>query len=329
MDVGVPHTQDGEFDGRRGRLVDRELTNDENRVAGLAFAPPVAGAGPDSLKGRTGPGLLGLIPLVTVAGLPLATMVNYAYTTGQARAYGIPPDLVSFELTRLIVPVLLTVVGCAAAVWAFTLVLPLVSFPLRAWRALMLGVVLLAPLLPPYAWSHLLVWPMLVLMYLVVFYGGPWLVGRLADVVATKTVRIRRSVRVNRLAIVVGRLMWRHLVDPVVSGFRRPVSRKWIQIYGLANNAFLLLLGLVMLYVGARQFGEWRAHQRSSFAVVTTSSNHTTATAILAVYGGKVYQAPVDRATRKIVGDIKLVNLADLNDINVRLEDIGPLVVDQ
>ncbi len=123
--------------------------------------------------------------------------------------------------------------------------------------------------------------------------------------------------------------MWRHLVDPVVSAFRRPALRKRIRIYGLANNAFLLLFGLVLLFVGARQFDEWRAHQRSSFGVVTTSSNDTTATAILAIYGGKVYQAPVDRTTRKIVGDIKLVNLADLKDIEVRLEDIGPLVVDR
>ncbi len=198
MDSGIPYPQDGEFGGRRGRLVDKGLTNDEDRVAGLVFAPPVASAEPDPLKGRTGPGLLGLIPLVTVAGLPLAMMVNYAYTTGHATAYGIPPDLVSFELTRLIVPALFTVVGCATAVWAFTFVLPLVSMPLRAWRALMLAAVLLAPLLPPYAWSHLLIWPMLVPMYIVIFYGGPWLVGRLANAVATKTAKMGRSVRVTK-----------------------------------------------------------------------------------------------------------------------------------
>jgi hypothetical protein len=330
VDSGVPHLQDGEFGGHRSHVVQGGLTNDEDLGAGLVFAPPVVGAEPDPVKHRIRPGLLGLIPLVAVAGLPLATVVNYAYTTGQAMAYGIPPDLVSFELTRLIVPVLLTVMGCAAVLWAFTLVVDFVSLPLRACRAIMLGVLLLVPFLPPYAWSHLRVWLMLIPMYVVVFfYGGPWLVGRLADVVARKTARIRRSVKANRLAVVVGRLMWRDFVEPVISAARRPVSRKRSRISGLTNYSFLLLLGLVLLFVGARQFGEWSAHRRINFGIVATSSNDTTVTAILAVYGGKVYQAPVDRATKKIVGDIKLVNLADLNDIEVRLENIGPLVVDR
>lgn len=122
--------------------------------------------------------------------------------------------------------------------------------------------------------------------------------------------------------------IWRHTLQPPLSYLREPPSKTVARLQTISLSAGILLLLLPALYIGAFELGEWRAREQINYGVLIKTSDKRTAMVILKVYGGKVYQAPINRETKRITGDIRVTNLEDLKGVDLRREPIGPLMLD-
>jgi hypothetical protein len=250
-----------------------------------------------------------VVAILGIVALPLATMMNYAHTLGQAAIYGIPTDLLSFELTSLILPILITALYGSAVAFLLIFLIGILAIPLRVYRAAGLTALILRLLIPPYTWSSLAMWLVTFPSYVLLFYGGPWVLKRVPLLFRSMTVRARQSLRVHRHVRLIGSLIWRHTLQPVIFHLRETPSKTVARLQMITLSACILLLGLPALYIGAFELGKWNAREQSSYGVIATTSDNRTATVILKVYGGKVYQASINRETKRMTGNIRMRNL--------------------
>jgi hypothetical protein len=234
-----------------------------SETAGLAVVNAKPHEIPPSTKNRPKLDLGKVAAILGIVALPLATMVNYAHTLGEAATYGIPADLLSFQLTSLIVPILITMLWGSAAAFFLIFLISILAIPPRVYRAFgLIGLILGLPI----------------------------------------AVRARRSLRLHNHVRLVGSFIWRHTLQPIVSHIREAPSKTVLRLQMIALSACILLLVLPALYIGATELGEWNAREQINYGVITTTSDSRTATVILKVYGGKVYQASINRETKRITG---------------------------
>jgi hypothetical protein len=295
-----------------------------SETADLALVNTKPHETPPPTKNRPKLDLGKVAAILGIVALPLATTVNYAHTLGQAATYGIPADLLSFQLTSLIVPTLITMAWLALA-FLLIFLISLLAIPLRVYRALGLTSLILALLVPPYTWSSLAWWLVTFPSYILLFYAGPWALKRTPLLFRSIAVRARRSLRLHNHVRLVGSFIWRHTLQPIVAHLREAPSKTVMRFQTIALSAGILLLGLPALYIGAAELGEWNAREQTNYGVITTTSDSRTATVILKVYGDKVYQASINRETKRMTGNIRVSNLEDLKDVDIRRERIGPL----
>jgi hypothetical protein len=299
-----------------------------SETADLALVNAKPNETPPSTKNRSKLDLGKVAAILGIVLLPLATMVNYAHTIGEAATYGIPTDLLSFQLTSLIVPILITMAWLAVLAFFLIFLIGVLAIPLRVYRATGLTALMLGLLIPPYTWSSLAWWLVTFPSYILLFYAGPWVLKRTPLLFRSIAVRARRSLRLHNHVRLVGRFIWRYTLQPIVTHLREAPSKTVMRLQMLALSACILFLVLPALYIGAAELGEWNAREQTNYGVITTTSDSRTATVILKVYGGKVYQASINRETKRMTGNIRVSNLEDLKDVDIRRERIGPLSID-
>jgi hypothetical protein len=299
-----------------------------SETADLALVNTKPHETPPSTKNRPKLDLGKVAAILGIVALPLATTVNYAYTLGEAATYGIPVDLLSFQLTSLIVPILITMAWLAIIAFFVIFLISILATPPRVYRALGLTTLIVILLVPPYTWSNLARWLVTFPSYILLFYAGPWVLKRTPLLFRSIAVRARPSLRLHNHVRLIGSFIWRHTLQPMVSHLREAPSKTVVRLQMIALSACIVLLVLPALYIGAAELGEWNAREQTTYGVIATTSDSRTATVILKAYGGKVYQASINRETKRVTGNIRVSNLEDLKDIDIRRERIGPLSFD-
>jgi hypothetical protein len=266
--------------------------------------------------------LVTAISIFSLASVPLAYALANAYVKNYAGYYRIPREFVTVELGTLITPFLFVALIAATFIIIYLGFLGFRS-DVIGFRWFMLWILiyitLLLALAVPSSSLRLLV---VLLAYVLLFYVTPVLIKGPVGAVREAKAALIRSLKSDRIPL------WarRHLINPVHS-FKAPTPAAINKVGQRLGAILFLLIAFVAALYGSASLGEYEARMEEDYSLLDFNSSSKTATAIVAVYGDKVFLANVDMQKKTIVGDVRMKRMDDLDDVRVTIREIGPLAM--